>query len=337
MSSLIVKTLGLNITKLSVEGKITFDEKSGEFYVNRTITRGSTFTQAIQIAKFDFLNIYIPSKWFVNKKNLSHTNCKPYPKERIIQPFYSKRKGCQIIPISEVVQRKGSSFDINILLLKAVNDFDEEYPKLIQKIQERMSSEFRTPYDLSRKILRWLQNNELQKGEHLIYGKKFYVMEWNVSSRKYFVLYQHNSFWNEFLFFIKTQNGYAYASDVNHQETFERDLLLNGKSETINTIVAIHVAANLRNGYRLSKFLLNCAMEDLNIQANKVEDSFYMFTISYKDTQLAFVREEKEDEKTRLIIHLSNCIWNNELKLRGKDSNAKEYLQDIKTAKEAIC
>lgn len=260
--------LGLDVNKLSKEGRISFDEMTGEFTLGIVIKHDANvnFTTTVQIAKFDFLNLYLPSNWFFDKKNWKHTNCRPCPSERLIKPFYSKNKGCEIIPNSSVIKDKGTTFDINEKLLKAVKSFELWYKENEKKVSKHFF--LNDKHTDSYKLARFIVYNEIPElGTLDVYGTHYSVFPWNCGRREYRILY--NPF-NTIFIIRDTDNRWVITSKSSlHAGWLQEDLVKHSDYPIVESLKAISTSYSLRNGFRLSRFLTKCVLEGFFIKYEK--------------------------------------------------------------------
>jgi hypothetical protein len=324
--------LGLNLDKL---GRLTFDEMTGEFTLGVVIKHDSNlnFTTTVQIAKFDFLNLYLPSNWFFDKKNLKYTNYRPHPSERLIKPFYSKNKGCEIIPNSSIIDGKGTTLDINEKLLKVVKSFEQWYKENNRKISKCffLNDKYADSYKLSRFII---YNEVPELGTLNVYGTHYSVFPWNCGRREYRILY--NPF--NTIFLIRENNDWVLVSKNElYTNWLQEDLIKHSDYPIVESLKAISTSYNLRNGYRLSKFLIKCVLEGFFITYEKsnVGNNVRFIVKRNDNVESGVIYNYDSEGKSYWVFKCANTdgvFYAQEgkiIKFRGVDNNTQDILNSM--------
>lgn len=270
----IIKILGIDTERLAKK-KIRFNTITGEFTTTVRLGFCCAFEQVVQVAKFDFLNMYIPSIWYLNKSHLPYKSYCPSENKRIIQPYLSKNKGCTIIPNVDIVSKK---YDITSLIINSFKEYEECVERIKKKWDYRLSSDERTP-DFSR-IETFVRTYGLKLGEdNLILNRKYYAYpKFTVNDREYAIITPYDL---SYSYYFRIVDG-VFRQAIDWKEEFWEDFT-SPKNEQMETIRAIRQAGTLRGGHRLSKFLFQCSM----IKGVQVRQRSNVFALKNNGTTFA--------------------------------------------------
>ena len=321
----ITKALNIDTERLS-EYKISFNEKTGEFTTIVSLGFGLSFNQTVQIAKFDFLNLYIPDNWFLNKRNIYYHAYNPVSEHRIIQPHISKNKGCLVIPNEDIVKK---NIDITELIL---NNFRTMFDYYYQKIQRKwkyslaLSSngcqqvDERLLYDINEK-------KKVKRGIVELLGTKYYSFPVDVKDKSYciFIPCGIPNEYTHWLFAKKLPDNYVNAFSCQYSEESFNDLT---KNHIANSLRLIKSLLGKKNGHRLYKFLMQCML----IEGLYIEEVFGSFKIaSEKLGTFAILKETdgKNNSGWKLTFINGTTSRTAEVIFRGSNSNTGSLFSEI--------
>lgn len=279
----IIHTLKLNKETLKL---FNFDKVSGTFSRFYKVSEKYQINKCVEIAKVDFMNLYIPSRWYLDKKSLS--DC-------IIKPIYSENKDCVVIPLKDIVLEK---YDINNLLL---SNLYLDFTKLVDFDKEIFFSKYRyEKHSEEAELLEYYVNQAYKNNERkcfTVFGYKFVDFLFSMDEGWYIGCYCTKS--NQWIFLEQNKTKFVAINDSSKLKTFLSKVLNSRNAKRLfKDIENYQYAKTLHSGKRLSKFLLKLIVRNISV---KREDEKFLIINRNNQRTIASLSLEGVDKKNWVI------------------------------------